>query len=141
MRYLAVDYGTVRIGLALSDASGLLARPLQIIKHIARQTDAERLAQIVQEVRAERIVIGLPMDENGELSERARSIQRFGSVLAELTPTPIIYWDESLSSQDAEQLLAQQRKKRQHIDDVAAAVILQGYLDYQNPTNSYSTNP
>ncbi|HUN22505.1 MAG TPA: Holliday junction resolvase RuvX [Anaerolineales bacterium] len=141
MRYLAVDYGTVRIGLALSDASGLLARPFRIIKHIARQADAEQLAQIVQEIGAECLVIGLPMDEKGELSERARSIQRFGSVLAELTVAPIIYWDESLSSQDAEQLLAQQRKKRQYIDDVAAAVILQGYLDYQNPTNSYSTEP
>lgn len=133
MRILGIDHGDVRLGLALSDESGLIARPLQIIKHVARATDAETVAQIATEKEAKLIVIGLPTDDNGEIGFQARKVKRWAEALSQATPVKIEFWDESFSSVEADSLIAQ-TKKTDSNDAHAAAVMLQSYLDAHRPT-------
>jgi putative Holliday junction resolvase len=128
MRILSIDHGDSRIGLALSDETGLIARPLQIVKHTSRRSDAETIAAIAVEQRVERIVIGLPTDDDGRVGHQARKVQRWADALRSATKIRIEFWDESFSSKDAAG--TGKKKRRGEPDDArAAAVILQGYLD------------
>ncbi len=133
MRRLGVDHGTVRIGIAVSDVLGIVARPLTIIKHTNRQRDAEAIAALAVEHEVGEIIIGLPTSGNHEIGSQARIVQRFGNALAEQARCPVIYWDESYSTstaQAARHARGVRRKKRTAlIDAEAAAVILQSYLD------------
>ncbi len=128
MRILSIDHGDSRIGLALSDETGLIARPLQIVKHTSRRSDAETIAAIAVAQRVERIVIGLPTDDDGQAGHQARKVQRWSEALRSATKIPIEFWDESFSSKDAAN--SGKKKRRGEPDDArAAAVILQSYLD------------
>ena len=128
MRILAIDHGDSRIGLALSDETGLIARPLQIVKHTSRQADAEAIAAIAAAQNVERIVIGLPLDDDGRAGHQARKVQRWAEGLRRATKIPIEFWDESFSSKEAAG--SRKKKRRGEPDDArAAAVILQSYLD------------
>lgn len=127
MRVLGVDHGDVRIGLALSDESGTVARPLQIVKHVSRETDAETIARIATEKDAKSIVVGLPTDSEGGVGHQARKVQRWAEALKQATAIPVEFWDESFSSQEAESL--SHRKRGEPNDAQAAAVMLQNYLD------------
>ncbi|HET6846976.1 MAG TPA: Holliday junction resolvase RuvX [Anaerolineales bacterium] len=133
MKVLAVDHGERRLGVAVSDATGRLARPLAIIQHESRELDARRVAELAQAEQAELIVVGQSFDEEGRPNLSGRRAQRFSEVLARLSLLRVVLWDESLSSQDASQhRLASgiSRKRRARaIDAAAAAVILQSYLD------------
>ena len=136
MRALGVDYGRRRIGLALSDATGLLARPW---KTIAGGRDAARdLARIAGELGAEEdglaaIVIGLPRRLSGEANEQTAAATKLADDLRTLVDVPIVLQDERLSSHAAEELLARRekdwRKRKAQLDAAAAAIILQDYLD------------
>jgi putative holliday junction resolvase len=128
MRTLGIDHGDVRIGLALSDESGLIARPLQIIRHVSKAADAETIARIAKEKEAKKIIIGLPTDEEGGIGHQARKVQRWAEALQTATHLPIEFWDESFSTQDADEVTPP-RKRGQSTDDRAAAVMLQSYLD------------
>ena len=128
MRILGIDHGDVRIGLALSDEGGLIASPLQIIKHVARATDAETVARIATEKEAKLIVIGLPTDEEGEIGFQARKVKRWAEALSHATPITIEFWDESFSSVEAD-AATPNRKKGEANDAHAAAILLQNYLD------------
>lgn len=127
MHILGVDHGDVRIGLALSDESGTVARPLQIVKHVSRETDAETIARIAAEKNAKLIVVGLPTDSEGGVGHQARKVQRWVEALKQATAIPVEFWDESFSSQEAESL--SHRKRGEPNDAQAAAVMLQNYLD------------
>ena len=127
MRILGIDHGDVRIGLAISDDSGAIARPLQVIQHVAREADAETIARIAAEKEAKLIVIGLPTDSDGEIGHQARKVQRWADALKQATATPVEFWDESFSSQEAGSL--SHRKRGEPNDAQAAAVMLQNYLD------------
>jgi putative Holliday junction resolvase len=127
MRILGIDHGDVRIGLALSDESGTVARPLQVIQHVAREADAETIARIAAEKEAKLIVIGLPTDSDGEIGHQARKVQRWAEALKQATAIPVEFWDESFSSQEAESL--KHRTRGEPNDAQAAAVMLQNYLD------------
>ncbi len=133
MRILAVDPGQKNIGLALSDETATIANPLTIIKHIKREIDAAQVATIATEKEAELIVIGQSLDENGKPNFEGRRSARFAKALRTQTDLPIKLWDESYSTQYARQARIQMgvsRKKRSgHLDDIAATVILQSYLD------------
>lgn len=133
MRILAVDHGQKRIGLALSDETGTLARPLLVLKHISRIVDAAAVAERAAAHDAEKIVVGVSYDEDGQLNMAGRSAERFAEALRLQTVLPVLLWDESLSTQDARGArlaMGVSRKKRSgHLDDVAAAVLLQNYLD------------
>jgi putative Holliday junction resolvase len=130
-RMLGVDYGAVRIGLAVSDELGLLAHPLETIA--ANSEAAARIARIVQEKDIERIVVGLPRHMNGTLGESATSARAFAEKLRTRVPCEVLTWDERLTTIAANRALRdggqKTRNSRSYVDQVAAQMILQGYLD------------
>jgi putative Holliday junction resolvase len=136
MRILGVDHGEKRIGLAISDPTGTIAGPLRVINHVSRQIDAALVAAIAAENEAELIVIGQSFDEEGQANLAGRRAERFAEALKMQTTLPILLWDESMSTADAREFrlaMGTSRKKRAgHLDDAAAAVILQSYLDAQH---------
>jgi putative Holliday junction resolvase len=133
-RVLAVDPGEKRIGIAISDPSKIIASPLVVIKHVSRAADAARIVGIAGENNVSLIVIGSPLDSEGNVGPQARKSERLADSIRSQTEISVILWDESGSSQEAEkaqQLLKIKRKKRrEQLDALAAAVILQDYLDH-----------
>ena len=132
MRLLGIDHGSKRIGLAVSDASGLIARELVILKRKSKAEDFARINNLAQQERIEGIVVGLPTNyeaHEGQHSQ-ADTVRTWVEKLAETTDLPIILWDEQLSSADAREIARTKRRKPSDpIDDLAARVILQSYLD------------
>lgn len=138
MRFLGVDYGRKRIGLSLSDASGLLARPW---KTIAARGDAaaEDLAAVIEDLRREddgieAIILGLPRRLSGEPNDQTPLVEALHARLTALVrDLPVVLQDERLSSHEADALLARRekdwKKRKRLLDATAAAVILQDYLD------------
>jgi putative Holliday junction resolvase len=135
MRILAVDHGEKRIGLALSDSTGTIANPLQVIKHVSRLLDAAQVADIATQHDAGLIVIGQSFDEAGNPNLAGRRAAKFAEALKEQSSIPVVLWDESFSTQDARAArieLGVSRKKRSgHQDALAAVVILQSFLESQ----------
>ncbi len=135
MRILAVDPGQKNIGLALSDETGTIASPLSVIKHIKREIDAAQVAVIAAENNAGLIVIGQSFGIDGKPNFEGRRSARFAKALRAQTDLPVELWDESHSTQIARQAYIQmgvsRKKRRGHLDQIAATVILQSYLDAQ----------
>ncbi|HLB11507.1 MAG TPA: Holliday junction resolvase RuvX [Dehalococcoidia bacterium] len=137
MRVLGLDVGDRRIGLALSDPLGILASGLGALERRDLERDIQAILALVEEKQAERIVVGLPKRLDGSLGEQARKVQELASSLSEVSPVPVEYWDERLSTVAAQQLLRQagaKKASRGRVDAAAASVILQGYLDAKGPT-------
>lgn len=134
-RYLGLDVGERRIGVALSDALGRLATPLTTIGAVPRAQAIERIARLCAEHGASELVIGLPLTMRGEIGPQAAEVQRFGEALGQALKLPIHYFDERLTSAAAEQLLREMgvkpEKRKLQIDQVAASIILQDFLDQQ----------
>ncbi len=134
-RVLAIDYGTVRIGLAQSDPLGILASPLETLRWNGRDDSyvLEYIAKLCAEGDIAEILIGKPLRTDGRSSELAQAAQDFGRRLAERTGLPLRSWDERYSSVLANRALNQMGvkapQKRQMVDQVAAQIILQEYLD------------
>ncbi|MCX6065322.1 MAG: Holliday junction resolvase RuvX [Chloroflexi bacterium] len=130
---LAVDHGQKKIGLALSDETGMLARPLGIIPHISKILDAAQVAERAAAHDAGRIIVGVSYDEAGDPNDAGRRAMNFAEILRQQTDLPVELWDESLTTQDARAARiaagAPRKKRAGHLDDVAAAVLLQNYLD------------
>ena len=126
-RVLAVDPGNVRIGLAISDPTGTIARPLSILRHTSRHEDAIAILKAAAEHEAGLIVVGVALDLEGEVGPQARRALRLVDVLSEEGDLPVTTWDESGSTQAAKR--GSRRDKL--LDARAAAVILQEYLDVQ----------
>ena len=140
VRVLGVDFGAKRIGLALSDATGMLASPWQTVGGGAPLAAAARVAQIVRDLAAdddglEAIVVGLPRRLDGSDNDQTPIVRTFAAELARATSLPLILQDERLSSHEAESRLALRerdwRKRKARLDAAAAAVILQDYLDHR----------
>ena len=133
MRILAIDHGEKRIGLAISDLTGSLARPLQVIEHVSRLVDAAQVAEIARQQEAGMIVVGQSFDEEGRPNLAGRRAARFAEALRSQTGLPILLWDESFSTQEARQMrleLGGGRSSRTgHLDDLAAVFILRSYLE------------
>jgi putative Holliday junction resolvase len=142
MRALGVDYGQRRIGLALSDASGMLARPWKTIPRMGNPSQvAKTIAGEVEALAREDenigvIVIGYPRRLGGERNEQTLSVEEVAGHLRRLVAVPLVLQDERLSSTEAENLLARSekdwRRRKARLDAMAAAVILQDYLDSGN---------
>lgn len=136
MRILAVDPGSKRIGLAISDPTGTIANPLTVIKHLARLLDAVAVAEQAISNGAGIIVVGQSLDDDGLPTFEGRSAGRFAEALKSQTDLPVVLWDESFTTQDARAAriaMGVSRKNRLgHLDSVAATVLLQSYLD-SNP--------
>jgi putative Holliday junction resolvase len=138
MRYLALDVGERRVGVAVSDETGLFARPLTVITRKSKAEDFDRIARLACEQGIGWLIIGQPLNADGSAGPQVRRVERYAEALAqnlrdrglELT---ISFWDEYLSTQRAQQvMLAAGRKaktRKTQIDAVAAAVILQDYLE------------
>lgn len=132
-RIMALDVGERRIGVAVSDPLGVIARTLAVVP---RKTDEDAIARIkalLDEQAAGRLVVGHPRLLSGEVGSQARAVEAFVEKLATVTDVPVEMWDERLSTVSAARLLAERgqstRKQKVRIDAVAAAVILQDYLD------------
>ena len=135
MRVLAIDPGTVRLGLALSDPSGRIAQPLTVLTRRSPAEDLRVLNQLMEERGVELVVVGLPRLMDGRLDSAAREAQAFGAEVAGATGRPVEFWDERMTTAAAERhLIAQgkrRRQRRKEIDRVAATLLLQSYLDYR----------
>jgi putative Holliday junction resolvase len=132
-RILAVDPGERRLGLAVSDPTQTIASPLGVMDHQSRQTDAERILAAAEENEVVLIVIGRPLDWDGMENPQSQKSDRLAEVVRSLGSIPVELWDEFGSTQKAQQARREMnvsRKKRAgHLDDLAAVVILQSYLD------------
>jgi len=135
MKVLAVDPGEKRIGIALSDPTGTIARPLTVLAHVSRVVDAAAIAQLAAEHGAEMIVVGQALDADNQPTPQSRQAARLAGSIRGQTTLPVILWDESGSTQAARSariaMGVSRKKRRGHMDDLAAAVILQDFLDAQ----------
>ena len=148
MRALGIDYGKRRIGLALSDATGLLARPWKTIAagqdpaRIAATLAAEISALIADEDGLAAVALGYPRRLSGEPTDATAVVETIAALLRSQVDVPIVFQDERLSSREAESLLARHekdwRKRKRLVDAAAAAVILQDYLDERTRTARYT---
>jgi putative Holliday junction resolvase len=132
-RIMGIDYGTARIGVALSDELQMLAHPAETIT-VAKTVDpAARIAVIAEEKNVERIVVGLPRHMNGSAGASAEDANRFAGKVRTLVSCEVRTWDERLSTVAAHRALREagksSRQTRGYVDQVAAQMLLQGYLD------------
>jgi putative Holliday junction resolvase len=135
MRTLGLDVGEKRIGAALSDPEGIIATSLPIVEVKSEDDALERILAMAEEHEVERIVVGIPLSLDGTVGPQARKIQSFIEALGKRTGLAIDTWDERFSSVSAERVLVEagvkRGKRKKRLDSVAAAFILQGYLDRQ----------
>ncbi len=136
MRVLGLDLGRRRIGVALSDPTGLLAQPLEVIERTSKEQILRILKGLVLEWEIERIIIGYPRQMSGEVGEEAKWVANYAEKLSQELDLPVLLWDERLSTVSAERVLKErhwkEERQRGWVDAVAAAVILQDYLDSRN---------
>lgn len=136
MRILAIDPGEKRIGIALSDPTATIANPLTVIRHVSRALDAATIAQLAQENQVALIVVGEALDDEGGSTPQSRRARRLAAAIRSQTELPVVLWDESGSTQAARAarlaMGVSRRKRSGHLDDLAATVILQSYLDAQS---------
>lgn len=125
MKVLALDYGAARTGVAVSDATGTLARPLEVVRRAATRDGLARIAALVAEHEAERVVVGLPLTLKGERGEQARETERFVAALARVVSVPVETYDERFTTA----LAAQVPSGGAPEDARAAAHLLAGYLE------------
>ena len=133
-RYLALDVGAKRIGVAVSDELGLTAQPVLTLERRRNpREDLRSLARLARRFSVAGIVVGNPLHLSGELSPRAAKTQAFAAELGEMTGLPIHLWDERLTTREAHQILYEAGKARQEhrrvVDQVAATLILQSFLE------------
>lgn len=147
MRALGIDFGAKRIGLALSDATGMLASPWKTIEGGAPEAAADRVQAIASALAADSdglaaLVVGLPRRLDGSDNDQTPIVRVFAAALERLSGLPVILQDERLSSHEADTRLALRerdwRKRKAKLDAAAAAVILQDYLD-ENMSSEYRT--
>jgi len=134
MRILCIDFGTKTLGIAVSDDLGMLGHGVGTIRRSTLRHDLAQVRAQIERYQAERIVIGLPRNMDGSLGPAAHRVLAFADILTKTFKLPVETWDERLSTVEAEQQLLDARvprnRRRRTIDTVAAAVILQGYLDH-----------
>ena len=133
-RFLGLDVGDKRIGVAVSDELGLTAQPVMTLARLrSRREDLRSLARLARRYGVVGIVVGNPLHASGELSPQAEKTQAFAAELGELTGLPIHLWDERLTSHQAHEMLYAAGKKRQEhravVDQVAAVLILSSFMD------------
>ncbi len=135
MRAMGLDVGTKTVGVAVTDELGFTAQGVTTVRRGSLKVDLAQLKAIAEERQVDRVVIGLPLNMDGSEGPRAETTRRFGAALEKVLPLPIIYWDERLTTVAAERALLEadlsRQKRREVIDQVAASLILQGWLEAQ----------
>ncbi len=133
MRILALDHGTTRIGVAVSDELRWIAQPVETFKRRGLEADIAHIQHLVRTYEVGTVVMGLPLRLDGTVGTAAQAVNRFVERLAQALDVPVVTWDERLTTKSAEQLLVAaeiSRKKRKGVvDRVAAALLLQSYLE------------
>jgi putative Holliday junction resolvase len=145
MRIMALDHGTKRIGVALSDETASIAQPLEFIAAEPLAKFLDRLKEIVKDRQVGEILVGLPRNMNGTYGPAAESARKFAATLRETLSLPVKTWDERLTSAQANRFLIEAGMRREQrktkVDQSAAAILLQSYLDSgaaqaENPGNN-----
>lgn len=135
MRILGLDLGEKTIGIAVSDPMGWTAQGVAVLRRAGDKQDFAALRELVEEYQVQSFVLGMPRRTDGRYGPEAEKVYSFGSELERRFSLPVEYWDERFSTVQAERILLEgdvsRAKRRQVIDKVAAAVILQAYLDYK----------
>ena len=133
MRILAIDHGTQRIGLALSDELHIIAQPLEFVPAHPFPEFLARLKQVLREQEVGLVLVGMPRNMDGSYGPAALKVREFIAVLNEVIGVPIKTWDERLTSVQANRFLRQAqvrgKKQKEKVDQTAAAILLQSYLD------------
>ena len=137
MRILGLDYGSKTVGVAVSDPLGFTAQGVEIIRRKSenkmRQTLA-RIEELIAQYQVEEIVLGLPKNMNNTLGDRAEKSLELKETLERRTGLPVVMWDERLTTVSANSVLMEtgvrRENRKEHVDEIAAVFILQGYLDY-----------
>ena len=136
MRFLGLDYGSKRIGVALSDPDGTMAFPIETIQVKPDGSHFNDIKTIIDAYQVAKLVVGLPYNMDGSLGDRAREVMRWGGQNEALLGIPVIFWDERLSTSEAHEMLiginVKGRKRKSIVDKIAASIILRGYLDSEN---------
>ena len=135
MRILAIDYGDARTGAALSDPTGLLAGRTFLIKSRKEDVVLSELVRIARQEGAEELVMGYPRNMDGTLGPRAEKYATFAEKLRAASGLPVVLWDERRTTVDAHRILGDHgvraKNRKDTVDSVAAALILEGYLDFK----------
>ena len=138
MRILALDHGTRRVGVAVSDETKTIAQPLEYIPAEPFADFLERLKTILTEKEVDFVLLGLPRNMDGSYGPAAQKVQTFASVLKSSITVPIRLWDERLTSTMANRILIQgnvrRNQRKEKVDKMAAAILLQSYLDMASDT-------
>jgi putative Holliday junction resolvase len=133
MRILAIDHGTKRMGIAVSDELKMIAQPLEYIPAQPFSEFLTRLKEILREKEVEMILVGMPRNMDGSYGPAALKVQEFAAALKSAVTVPIKMWDERLTSAQANRFLIQgnvrREKRKEKVDKMAAAILLQSYLD------------
>jgi putative Holliday junction resolvase len=127
MKVLALDFGSARTGVAVSDPTGIIARPLCVVERAAGKEGLAEVARIVAEEQPEQVVVGLPLTLRGERGDQARETERFAERLRAVVDVPVVLFDERFTTD-----LAQQTSSSTSLDARAAAHLLSGYLAWAN---------
>lgn len=132
-RVAAIDFGTVRIGIALSDSRRTIASPYENYTRRDAKSDGERFRRLVHDEQVQQFVVGLPVHTSGRESHKSVEAQNFGKWLQELTGVPVDYFDERYTTVEAEQLLAGAKltkaRRKERLDKLAAQILLTAYLE------------
>lgn len=134
MKVMALDYGDVRTGVAVSDATGMIVGFTTVIAEWNREKAAEKVAALVEQHRPERLIMGFPRNMDGTEGPRAQIYREFAALVTEKTGMEVVLWDERRTTIEAHNILhangKKMKKHRQNVDAVAAALILEGYLRF-----------
>jgi putative holliday junction resolvase len=132
-RLMAIDPGSKHIGVALSDPSGTIVKPFCIIQHTSREKDAKKIILIASQNEVVKIIMGFSNDDDGNPSPAGRSARRLADEITNQSAIPIDYWNEDFTTNLAKEALLQagisKKRRRGHQDDLAAAFLLQSYID------------
>ena len=133
MKIIALDIGTVRIGVATSDIMEIIASAYEVYRRKNLNADVSHIAELVKSLGAGEVVIGLPLKMDGSEGQSVEMAKQFGAELEKQISVPIVYQDERLSTVSAERILIEsgvrREKRKDKIDSIAATIILQTYLD------------
>lgn len=144
-RIIALDLGSKRVGYAVSDDLGIIATPRGLIHRQSYNRDATAIGDLVEREGAERVIVGLPTGLSGRPTEQTQRAERFAEMLASRLPVPVELWDERLTTLMAHQIRAASarttEREAESVDAIAAALILQSYLDSQSRSSRSDSPP
>lgn len=134
---MGLDVGTKTVGVAVSDALGITGQAVTTVRRSNLKADLAELRRLIEEYEVTRVVVGLPLNMNGSEGPRAEASRAFGKLVEERLGVPVEYWDERLTTVAAQRTLLEadlsREKRKQVVDRLAAALILQGWLDARRP--------